>query len=243
MKLKDLLPINFSMKTHAFALLILTLLSNCNAQTKSLSTTVLQLEDLDFSTPVSALLPADSKDTTYDAMYTVKNTSLQKFTIKANEYEEDAPPTWIEYRQFQSRSSDELAKFADFTFNTFNVVVSLEEDDMMLFNAIASDLSKKESDDFIHLLDKKYGTAVKTEGDFMEPFAVYTWTLKDRILKYVPLYDDEHNTLKIVIDKENNTLEEAEKTPHYQGLFYVIQAKYSEQLIGRFHTGELLYCQ
>ncbi|WP_437920044.1 hypothetical protein [Sphingobacterium sp. LRF_L2] len=232
----------FSLKKNALAFFVLVLMTNCYGQKRSLSDTILELENLDFTTPISALIPEETKDTAYVDMYNVKNTSLQRFITKENEYYDDAKPIWIEYRQFQSRSSDELAKFDDVTFNTFNMVVTLQEE-MMLFNAIAEDLDKEESDAFIELLNKKYGPAEKTEGEFLNPFEIYTWKLEDRVLKYVPLYDDEHNTLKIVIDKENDTLEAGEKTPHYRGLFYVIEAKYSDKVIGNFHTGDLLYCQ
>lgn len=231
-----------NLKTTTVLLSIMVSIINCNGQKKSLSTTSLVLENFDFSTPVAALLPENTRDTAYDEVYNVKNTSLQKFVVKENEYEENAKPLWIEYRNIQSRSSDQIAKFGNIIFNTFNMVVSLEQE-MILFNAIVGDITEKESDKFIQLLNKKYGSAEKTEGKFLNPFEIYTWKLDDRVLKYVPLYDDESNTLKIVIDKDNKTLKTADKTPHYKGLFYVINAKYSDKVIGNFHTGELLYCQ
>ncbi|MCL7987083.1 hypothetical protein M8998_03905 [Sphingobacterium sp. lm-10] len=175
-------------------------------------------------------------------MYNVKNTALQKFISRENDYTDEGKPLWVEYRQFSSRSSDEIATYGDFVFNTFNMVVSLEED-MMVFNAIASDLTQQQSDQFIQLLNKEHGTAEKSEGEFMDSFEVYTWALKDRVLKYVPLYDNEESTLVVMKEKENNTLQAGEKHPHYRELFYIIQAKYAEQVIGQFHTGDLLYCQ
>lgn len=232
---------NYNMKITTLSLFFLVLMNSCHGQTRSLAKNILRLENFDFSTPVSTLLPADTKDSSYDDVYNVKNTSLQKFVSRENDYTDEGKPLWYEYRQFSSRSSDELARYDDFVFNTFNMVVSLEEE-IIVFNAIASDLTKQESDQFIELLTKKYGSAEQTEGEFMDSYEIYTWKLKDRILKYVPLYDDESNTLKIAIDQENKTLEEGEKRPHYRVLFYVINAKYSDLVIGNFHTGDLLYC-
>jgi hypothetical protein len=77
----------------------------------------------------------------------------------------------------------------------------------------------------------------------MKPFDIYTWSLKDRTIKYVPLFDDESSTMNIVVDKDKKTIEGGARNPHYKGLLYIISSKYSADVIGKFHTGDLLYCQ
>lgn len=223
-------------------LALLTIISACSGQTKPLPKEVLKLDKFDFDTKVTTLLPENTKDETYPDVFNVKNMSLQKFTVYDDEFSEDRKPIWIEYRQFHYRSTDELASFGKLICNSLNIATTLNGE-IMLMNGLAGEVEEQESEQFIQTLNKLYGQAVKTEGEFMEPFDVYTWTLDDRLIKYVPLFDDEKSTMNIIIDKENKTLEGGERRPHYKGLIYIIDAQYSKELIGKFHTGDLLYCQ
>lgn len=221
---------------------IVPLIVSCNGQTMPLDQAALDLEQLDFSTRVSALLPERTREKKYDGWYQVKSSSIEKVTVYDDEFDENRKPIWTEYRQRSFSSRDELAKVDKFGFNTVNLATSLDGE-LMVVNGVAGRMSLNDIEEFVKILNKKYGEAIKTKGEFMKPFDIYTWKLKDRLIKYVPLFDDESNTLNVVVDKDNNTIKGGEKKPHYKGLVFVINHKHVEKVVGNFHTGELLYCQ
>jgi len=221
---------------------IVTLIVSCNGQTMPLDKVALDLEQLDFSTRVSALLPERTREKKYDGWYQVKSSSIEKVTVYDDEFGENRKPIWTEYRQRSFSSRDELAKINKFGFNTVNMAVALDGE-LMVVNGVAGRMSLGEIEEFVKLLSKKYGEAVKTKGEFMKPFDIYTWKLKDRLIKYVPLFDDEAGTLNVVIDKDKQSIQGGGKQPHYKGLVFVVNHKHADKVVGNFHTGELLYCQ
>ncbi len=221
---------------------IVPLIVSCNGQTMPLDKAALDLEKLDFSTRVSALLPERTREKKYDGWYQVKSSSIEKVTVYDDEYGENRKPIWTEYRQRSFSSRDELAKVDKFNFNTVNLATALDGE-LMVVNGVVGRMAENEIEAFVKFLNKKYGTAIKTKGEFMKPFDIYTWKLKDRLIKYVPLFDNEASTLNVEVDKDNNTIKGGEKKPHYKGLVFVVNHKHAEKVVGNFHTGDLLYCQ
>jgi hypothetical protein len=229
------------MKKAILFIPILMLMGACEAQVKSLDKAPLDLEKFDFSTKMSTLLPESTKNKENSDWYRVKNMSMSRDTVFSDEYGSDPKPKWLEYRNRSSSSGDTIASFLDLQFNSANFATTID-DKIMVANGIVSEISESEYKKLVTVLNTKYGVAVKTQGEFFKPFDIYTWTLKDRIIKFVPLFDDERSTMKIVVDKDNKTISNAEKTPHYRALLYVIDKKYADQVIGKFNTGDLLYC-
>ena len=119
-------------------------------------------------------------------------------TVSDGEFIGSEQPVRIDYKQQMFSYKDVIARFGDFEFNAINFV----------FNAVAGTPSLKETQSFVQLLNNKYGKAVKTKGEFIKPFDIYTWQLKDRIIKYCVVSEDASNVLKVGIDKDQQTIKE-----------------------------------
>ncbi len=214
---------------------------SCTGQVKSLDRSALDLEHFPFTTKVTGLLPEHTRDEHYAGWYKVKGTSIEVDTVYDDEFSENRKAQWIEYRSRGYSSRDVLAKFDDLGFNTVNLVATLEGE-VVLINGLADRVKAEDREALFALLDKQYGEAVKTQGEFMKPFDIYTWYTADRVVKYVPLFDDETNTLALTVDKNKGTINPAAKESHYRGLIYIIKKEYAGKLVGNMHTGDLLYC-
>ena len=214
---------------------------SCNGQEKALSDEPLKLENFDFNTKISTLLPDKNKSKNYDGYYDIKSELMEVDTINDGDYIGNEKPIRIEYRERSYSSGDILATFEDFDFNAINLATTLDGK-IMVVNALIGEISLKETQRFIKLLDKKFGKSTKTKGDFIKPFDIYTWKYKDRIIKYCIVRNDENNTLKIVVDKENKTIVNEKKEPHFEVYIYLIKNEYADKVIGKMRTGDLIYC-
>ncbi|WP_181358483.1 hypothetical protein [Taibaiella chishuiensis] len=222
-------------------LLALPLSVSCTGRVKPLDRAVLDLEHFPFTTTVTELLPEHTEDNHYAGWYKVKGTSIEVDTVYDDELSDAPKAQWIEYRSRGYSSRDELARFDDLGFNTVNLVATLSGD-VILVNGVADRVNADDREALFALLDKKYGNARKTQGTFMNPFDIYTWQAADRLIKYVPLFDDTQHTLHVVADKSKGTLSGASGQSHYKGLIYIISKEYARKLVGNMHTGDLLYC-
>lgn len=214
---------------------------SCKGQEKALSDEPLRLENFDFNTKISTLLPDKNKSKNYDGYYEIKSGVIVVDTIKDGDYTGSEKPIRIEYREKGYSSEDILATFEDFNFNAINLATTLEGN-IMVVNALIGEISLKETQRFVKLLDKKFGKSTKTKGDFIKPFDIYTWEYKDRIIKYSIVEDDERSTLKIVVDKENKIIINEKKEPHFEAYIYLIKKEYADKVIGKMRTGDLIYC-
>lgn len=224
------------MKKALCLLALIPCFMSCSEPGKALDKTTLDLEHFDFSTPITTLLPESTRDTGNKNWYRIKSTVLSADTTYEDAFETSGKALWVEYREQQFTYDDALAKFGAQNFNTVNIVTTLQGN-IMLLNGVAGRVSPSASKAFVAALDKKYGAAVKTQGEFIHAFTIYTWTLEDRMIKYVPLSDDEKGTLHIGAGKEAGASD-----PHYRALFYVIKKEYAAQLTGNLHSGDLLHC-
>ena len=179
---------------------------------------------------------------TYDNYYQIKSEVIGVDTIYDGEFIGAEKPVRIEYRQTIFSNKDVLARFDDFEFNAINFATTIKGK-MMVFNAVAGNITLKETERFVELLDEKYGKSKKSNENFIEPYDVYTWKLKDRIIKYCIVADDEKNTMKIEVDEKNNSIKNRVKEPHLKGYIYIIKNEYAQQIIGEMSSGDLLYCK
>ena len=220
---------------------LLIIYTSCNGQIKPIGEEPLELANFDFNTKFTTLLPDKNKSKNYDGYYEVKSELIEVDTIKDDDFNGSEKPIRIEYREKGYSSGDTLATFEDFDFNAINLVTTLDGN-IMVVNALIGEISLKETHRFIKLLDRKFGKSKKTKGEFIKPFDIYTWEFKDRFIKYCVVGDDESNTLKIVVDKENNTIENGKRQPHLGAYIYLIKKEYSDKVIGKMGTGDLIYC-
>lgn len=223
------------MKKLLLIIIILPFVFSCNGQDKSslksLSDGSLQLENFDFKTRISTLLPEDTKSKEYAGYYQVKSEMLEVDTVSDGEFIGSEKPVRIEYRQRSFSTRDIMANFDDFDFNAVNLVTSMDGK-LMLVNAVAAETDKVKTEDFVSKLSKKYGNSKKTKGEFAEQnFDIYTWQLKDRIIRYCVVLDDEKNTLKIA----------GGKNPHYQSYLYIVKKEFQNQIFGKVSSGDFVY--
>lgn len=225
------------MKKLLLILTISSLVLSCNGQeksgAKSLSEASLQLENFDFNTKLSTLLPEETKSKEYAGYYKVKSEMIEVDTISDGEFIGSEKPVRVEYRQRSFSTRDVLANFDDFEFNAINLVTDMNGK-LMLINGVAGETDKGKTEDFVSKLNKKYGNSKKTKGEFVgQNFDIYTWHLKDRIIRYCVVFDDEKSTLKIGGDKN----------PHYQSYLYVIKKEFQNQIFGKVNSGDFVYLE
>lgn len=225
------------MKKLLLILAILPIVLSCNGQEKSVPKSLaeesLQLENFDFSTKLSTLLPEETKSKEYTGYYKIKSEMLEVDTISDGQFIGSEKPVRIEYRQRSFSNRDVIATFDDFEFNAINLVTSIDGK-LMLINAVAGETDKGKTDHFVSTLNKKYGNSKKTKGEFAEQnFDIYTWKLKDRIIKYNVVFDDEKSTLKIG----------GEKNPHYQSYLYIIRNEFQNEIFGKVSSGDFVYLE
>lgn len=166
------------MKKLLLILTILPIVLSCNGQeksgAKSLADGPLQLENFDFNTKISTLLPENTKSKKYTEYYQVKSEMIEVDTISDGEFIGSEKPVRIEYQQRSFSNRDVLANFDDFDFNAINLVTNMDGK-LMLINAVAGETNKNKTEDFVSKLNKKYGNSKKTNGEFSEQsFDIYT---------------------------------------------------------------------
>jgi len=202
----------------------------------------IELQDFDFNNKKSNYFSDKDKSKTYDNYYQIKSELIGVDTIYDGEFIGSEKPIRIEYRQEIFSDEDVLARFDNFDFNAINFATTVDNK-MMVFNAVAGNISLKETKKFVELLDEKYGKSKKTKENFIKPYDIYTWLLKDRMIKYCVVSDDESNTIKIEVDEKNNSIKNGVKEPHFKAYIYIIKNEYANQIVGQMSSGDLLYCK
>nr|WP_314492562.1 hypothetical protein [uncultured Chryseobacterium sp.] len=224
------------MRKIIYVLSILFFFTSCKKEE------AVELQDFDFNKKTSDYFSDKDKYKTYDNYYQTKSEVIGVDTISYGEFIGSEKPIRIEYRQAIFSYEDVLARFDDFDFNAINFATTVDGR-MMVFNAVAGNISLKETQKFVELLDEKYGKSKKIKENFIEPYDIYTWFLKDRLIKYCVVADDESNSIKIEVDKMNNSIKDGIKEPHFKAYIYIIKNEYAKQIVGQMSSGDLLYCK
>lgn len=224
------------MEKIIFLLICLLFLTSCKKEK------VIELQDFNFNNKRTTYFSDKDKYKTYDNYYQIKSEVIGVDTISDGEFIGSEKPIRIEYRQEIFSTNDVLAKFDDFEFNAINFATTVD-DKMMVFNAVAGEISLKETKKFVELLDQKYGKSKVGKETFIKPYDMYTWRLVDRIIKYCVVTDDESNTIKIEEDKLNKRINNGKNEPHLRAFLFIIKNEYANQVIGKMSSGDLLYCQ
>ncbi|WP_306349716.1 hypothetical protein [Flavobacterium sp. '19STA2R22 D10 B1'] len=171
-----------------------------------------------------------------------KDTLFTKYDVFSDlSFEKDKVPRWIVYNRKNYSNFDTLATYGKYTFQALNILTTLDQK-VAIINGLMGYIDQKDANEFIQYLNTKYGKAIKTEGKFIEKTDVYTWETNDRILKYCIAFQEEKNTLVIEVDKDNKTLKNGEKNPHFEAYFFILKKEYAPQLIGKIDSSDFLYC-
>lgn len=212
-------------------------------QAKPIGQAPLNLLKFDFDTKITDLYPDKYKSQKWDDYYDLpvgEDTRLvQRDTTFVDEFSEDQKAIGVEYRQVSSSSGDELALADKQAFSSISIATSLAGK-IKAIGAEASEITDKETKNFIESLTKKYGNYKKLEGDFMSKFVIYEWEAGDRIFRYATIFTDEKNTMKLEVDKDKGTIKEGERNPHHDGYFFVINKDFLKDL-ETLHTGTFVY--
>jgi hypothetical protein len=230
-------------RAFLFAFAVATLISSCKGKVKPIGQAPLDLLDIDFGTKMSTLYPDKYKSKNWDNYYDIPvgedTRMIERDTTFINEFSEDQKAVGIEYRQRSSSTGDTLAIAGDQTFSSLSIAFSID-DKIKAIGAETSEISNQQTKKFIQTLSKKYGEAKKLEGEFMSKFTIYEWETKDRIFRYATIFNNEKNTLKLEVDKNQGSIKPMEKTPHHDGYFFVINKAYLKD-IETLHTGTFVY--
>ncbi|TDO24290.1 hypothetical protein [Pedobacter duraquae] len=210
------------------------LLASCQGEPKIIGDSPLKLDNIDFNFNVVKF---------YDdsALFNGK-----KDIIIRKEVEEDGDwgaekPVNIQYHQVSYSSDHILAKFEGLSCYGLNMVTTMDNK-LMVISAVVSEMSKDESDDFIAAMTKKYGKSQKRENTFIElKYPIYRWELKDRVLQYSPVFNDESNTIKLEADGNDGKLKAGKPNPHYKGYIYITKKQYEKQVFGTLHSGDFVF--
>ena len=204
----------------------------------------IELENFNFDTKVSTFISDRNKYETYDNYYKIKNLVIGADTIVDGEFIGSEKPIRIEYTRDISSYNDIIARFGEYDFNAINFATTLKGN-IMIFNGVASKISLKETEKFVELLNEKYGKATETKGHFIKPFDVYTWQLKDRIIKYSVVTKDESNTMKIELSTSKIPNRTEKEDSHIEAYIFIIKKEYQEEIFGKLkiHGGDFVYLE
>lgn len=232
------------LSTHSLCgLIIVSLFSACKGQVKPIGQAPLDLLNVDFDTKITALYPDKYKSAKWDDYYDIPvgddTRMIQRDTTFINEFSDDQQAVGVEYRQMSSSSGDTLAIAGEQIFSSLSVAVSMDGK-IKAIGAEVSEITDKEAKDLITALTKKYGNFKKLEGEFMTKFTIYEWEAGDRIFRYSTIFNDEQNTIKLEVDKNQGTIKNMDKTPHHDGYFFVINKNFIDDL-KTLGTGTFVY--
>lgn len=212
-------------------LAILPFVISCNGQEKdnikSLLEEPLQLNNFSFRTHISTLLPDKAKSKDFDG-YDIKSEGLEVKTISIDnelEYYGNENPVKYVYQQFTYSYDETLAKFDDYEFNAINFITT-NKGKIMAVNVIIDQVTLNKAQKIIQILDKKYGASKKTKGFTSEEFAIYTWSLKDRMIRYSIVQADKLN------EKDADL---------YCGRLYIIDNTKTNDVLGKVSSGDFIY--
>lgn len=213
-------------------------------QTKPIGEEPLNLENFNFDTKILDLYPEKNKSKEYNGFYEIKGTIhsqlVAKDTTFINEYSDNKKAIGIEYRQQSSTSIDTMAIFENQQFQKVNVATTISGT-IKVISSVADEITPQQCNGLIKKLVKKYGKPKKLKNSWNETFTIYEWTTKNKIIRFVSAFDDESTTMKLIINKENQTIASGEKEPHYVGYLFIINPLLKTEVFGKMKTGDFVY--
>lgn len=231
------------------ASLMISLIS-CTSKPGPLGEGIIKLDDFDFSTSISEILPEryihpDYGNDWFSVPSVCGPTLYHKETCCSYSTNE---VLWLEYRYSSFCSGDEYLSMADRTFNAANFATT-SDGRVFLASGKIEELTQTESDNFIAQLSKRYGEPIHTVESSFSDYDLYTWMLEDRTLKYAVIATDESNVLKIEMEHneegELTDLREGKRNSYLIGYFFVIDAAWKDKFLTGDHmvSGDFCYCK
>lgn len=222
--------------------------SACASEPGPLGKETIEIDDFDFSTNISTILPDSYKNRDYEGSYHVPSSDgTTNIMLREGRPRFQDSIEWYEYRSRSVSHGDKLLRMAGQTFNAANFAAALDGQ-IFLVSGYAYKIAAEQSAALIERLTKEYGESMQTRGKFFgeREYDLYTWTLEDRTIKYAVVETDQSNELKldIPLDESGNPtdLREGERQPHLKGYLFVIDASWVERfrdVSGR--SGDMVY--
>lgn len=207
---------------------LLFLSAICYGQTKSVAEQPVDLEKFSFNTKIEVLIPEryrDETDTDYESYrFTSRNRTPNSFTKRALFIDENNPQKGIlgtEFYQSISATTDTLAVFKNYAFNKINFALD-KNNQIYVVCGVAGEMTKKELNDFVKLLTRQYGVYKKHKGKSAQNLTIYEWQLKDKIIRYSTVFNNESDFIKQPVTNGVDSDPTAQE-PHYEGYLYLIK--------------------
>jgi len=230
-----------------FMTVSISLFSLFNAQTKAIGDTPLDLEAFNFNTGIAVLFPEKNKSKSYNNAYEInlngnpeRSIMVEKEATFNDKYGKDRKENGYEYHQKNWSNIDEVASFQTQFFQKINVATTLDGK-IKVISGLADELTKTDSEKLLKLLTNKYVAYRKLKSSWNEKVVIYEWTKKDRIVRFATSYNDESNTMKIVVDQSKKTVTEGEKQPHFVGYLFIINPSLKSEIFGKMNSGDFVY--
>lgn len=224
-------------------LIIFLIMISCHGQNTAIGEAPLNLDGFDFNTKISQLFPEKYKSETYENVYEVKGDEQEWFMFQKDitfVSSDGRKAIGYEYRQINWSSDASLASFQKNMFQKLDVATTMDGR-IKVVGAVADEMTPAESRALLKSLKEKYGISKKLKGTRKEDLIIYEWTKKDRIIRFITVYDDEKGTLKIKIDPEKRNITEETKSPHFNGYLFIINAALKNEVFGKLRTGDFVY--
>ncbi|MFP3835481.1 hypothetical protein [Chryseobacterium sp. SIMBA_028] len=219
------------------------LMMSCHGQNKPIGELPLDLENFDFATRISMLFPEKNKSKTYENAYELKGDELGSIMFQKDTtyvFSEGRRPLGYEYRQINWSSDASLAVFRQYSFQKVNIATTTDGA-IKVINAVAHEITSEENNKLLKLLSLKYGTPKKLKGSWKENLEIFEWIKKDRIIRFVTVYDNEKGTLKIEIEPAKRSIAEGKKNPHLESYLFIINSALKNEVFGKLNTGDFVY--
>ncbi len=223
----------------------------CASKPGPLGERTIELDDFDFSTSISEILPERYKHPKYDDCYQVPSAdsgageNIYSKDTRRDFYTDEF--LWVEYKHTSRCWTDEYLSMAGRTFNAASFATT-SDGRIFAVGGCIDELTPAENDDFIARLKKRYGEPVHAVESFAKSdFDLYTWTLEDRTLEYAVVTTDESNVLKIELERneagELTDIRSGEQTTHLQSYFFVVDAAWKDRFTSGGRSGDFVYCR
>ena len=236
------------MKTKITAgFLLLLTFSLSFAQQKAIGEAPLDIENFSFKTDISSLLPEKYKSKDYANTYEIniegdreRSVMLTKKETFLNNYSPEKKKIGFEYSQVNWSNIDKMAVFKNTYFQKISIATT-NDGKIKAIAVVADELTKSDSQNILKLLTAKFGTSQKKKSSWNQKLTIYEWAKPDRIIRFVTAYNDESTTLKIVVDKDKNTIENGAKEPHFVSYLFLIDPASKAEVFGKLNSGDFVY--
>ncbi|MCD9855888.1 hypothetical protein LUD75_14275 [Epilithonimonas sp. JDS] len=229
-----------------FTLFLITFTS-CDGQVKPIGEAPLDLEKFSFTTKLSDLIPEKYKSKTYENVYEIeingdrrKTIMFQKDSTFSHQFTSERKAIGLEYRQGNWGMDDRIGVFKKQYFQKVNLATTFDGK-IKALGCVADELTKSQAENLLKMLTAEFGASKTMKSSWNDKLTIHEWTKKDRIIRYVTSFTNEENTMKIVIDKNEGTISNGPKEPHYLGYLFIVNAALKSEVLGKMNTGDFVY--